>query len=71
MNTLEFDTQRAELARRILNESDEQVMKELIRFFSNTKSSAEQKPFSKKVTFDSIAIDTRGYKFNRDEANAR
>jgi hypothetical protein len=71
MNTLEFDVQRAELARRILNETDEQVMKELMLFFSNTKSCTERKPFAKKVTFDSIAIDTRGYEFNRDDANAR
>ena len=27
--------------------------------------------FSKKVTFNAISIDTRQYKFNRDEANAR
>ncbi|GHT47128.1 hypothetical protein FACS189440_06750 [Bacteroidia bacterium] len=25
--------------------------------------------FSKNVTFNSISIDTRGYKFNREEAN--
>ena len=25
----------------------------------------------KKVTFDALSIDTRGYKFNRDEANER
>jgi hypothetical protein len=27
--------------------------------------------FSKKVTFNSISIDTRGYQFNREEANER
>ena len=26
---------------------------------------------SKKVTFNSITLDTRNYKFNREEANAR
>jgi hypothetical protein len=28
-------------------------------------------PKEKKVTFDAISIDTRGYKFDREEANAR
>ena len=26
---------------------------------------------SKKVSFDAVAIDTRGYQFNREEANER
>ena len=30
-----------------------------------------RKSVSKRVTFDSLSIDTRGFKFNRDEANER
>ncbi|MDR1342981.1 MAG: hypothetical protein LBK18_06985 [Prevotellaceae bacterium] len=56
MNSLTFDVQKAELARSILNETDEKISKELSE---------------KKVTFNSIALDTRNYKFSRDEANAR
>jgi hypothetical protein len=71
MNTLSFDLQKAELARRILNETDERIVVELMRYFSNAKPLVHKKAAAKKVTFNSITLDTRGYKFNRDEANAR
>jgi hypothetical protein len=69
MNTLSFDFQRAELARRILNETDERTVMAVWRYFDTSKPFTK-KP-SKKVTFNSISIDTRNYKFDRDEANAR
>jgi hypothetical protein len=71
MNTLTFDIQRAELARQILNETDERIVMALMRYFGNAKSLAREETSAKKVTFNSITLDTRNYKFNRDEANAR
>lgn len=32
---------------------------------------ANKQSFSRKATFDSLAIDTRNYKFDRNEANER
>ncbi|MDR3181090.1 MAG: hypothetical protein LBT61_04070, partial [Prevotellaceae bacterium] len=66
-----FDIQRAELARRILNETDERIVMALMQYFGNAKSRSHKETFAKKVTFNSITLDTRNYKFNRDEANAR
>jgi hypothetical protein len=71
MNTLTLDIQRAELARKILNETDERLVMALTRYFGNAKSLAHKAPSAKEVTFNSISLDTRNYKFNRDEANAR
>ena len=71
MNTLSFDLQKAELARRILNETDERIVVELMRYFSNVKPFVHKKASAKEVTFNSITLDTRNYKFNREEANAR
>lgn len=39
------------------------------QFFGHT--SEDEPSFKKKVTFTALSIDTRGYKFNRDEANER
>jgi hypothetical protein len=71
MNTLTFDIQKAELARSILNETDERVVMAVMRYFGNAKSLTHEASSAKKVTFNSITLDTRNYKFNRDEANAR
>jgi hypothetical protein len=43
----------------------------LMQYFGNAKSRSHKETFAKKVTFNSITLDTRNYKFNRDEANAR
>ncbi|MEC5143145.1 hypothetical protein [Chitinophaga sp. 212800010-3] len=39
--------------------------------FAKDEGFTEKKPLKKKVTFSALSIDTRGYKFNRDEANER
>ena len=39
--------------------------------FAKDEEIAKALPKQKKVSFDAIAIDTRDYKFNRDEANKR
>lgn len=38
--------------------------------FEMGEASDEMPPLKKKVSFDAVSIDTRGYHFNRDEANA-
>jgi len=38
--------------------------------FSKTEGLEDQSP-EKKVTFTALSIDTKGFKFNRDEANQR
>jgi len=43
---------------------------EVIAFAKGEGKSGEQ-PTKKNVTFDALSIDTREYKFNRDEANGR
>ncbi|MBO9561571.1 MAG: hypothetical protein J7621_02310 [Niastella sp.] len=43
---------------------------EVIAFAKGEGINKEQ-PAKKKVTFNALSIDTRGYKFNRDEANER
>ena len=39
--------------------------------FSKDEEIAKDVTVRKKVSFDALAIDTRNYKFNRDEANER
>lgn len=39
--------------------------------FPKDEGISKEKPPKKKVTFTALSIDTRGYKFNRDEANER
>jgi hypothetical protein len=39
--------------------------------FAKGEGNTNDKQARKKVTFDALSIDTRGYKFNRDEANER
>lgn len=39
--------------------------------FAKDEGITKEKATKKKVTFAALSIDTRGYKFNRDEANAR
>jgi hypothetical protein len=39
--------------------------------FAKGEGFTKEQSSKKKVTFDALSIDTRGYKFNRDEANAR
>ncbi len=41
---------------------------EIIAFEKN-EGSNEKTPKRKAVTFDAVSIDTRGYRFNREEAN--
>jgi hypothetical protein len=43
---------------------------EVIAFTKNEYLENSQLP-QKQVTFNAISIDTKGYKFNRDEANER
>ncbi|SDG48038.1 hypothetical protein SAMN04487996_11930 [Dyadobacter soli] len=37
--------------------------------FEKDEAANVQRPKREIVTFDAVSIDTRGYKFNRDEAN--
>ena len=39
--------------------------------FAKDEGLAVEKAAKKKVTFTALSIDTRGFKFNRDEANER
>lgn len=39
--------------------------------FAKDEGVTKEVPAKKKVTFDALSIDTKGYKFNRDEANDR
>jgi hypothetical protein len=39
--------------------------------FAKGEGITKEQPAKKKVTFNALSIDTRGYKFNRDEANDR
>ena len=39
--------------------------------FAKGEGITKEQPVKKNVTFDALSIDTRGYKFNRDEANDR
>jgi hypothetical protein len=39
--------------------------------FARGEGSTKDQPAKKNVTFSALSIDTRGYKFNRDEANER
>jgi hypothetical protein len=41
---------------------------EIIAF---TKGEGQESQLKKKVSFDALSLDTRGFKFNRDEANER
>ncbi|SKB51914.1 hypothetical protein SAMN05660226_01843 [Parapedobacter luteus] len=41
----------------------------LLRFRKDSQQATKQA--KKKVTFDAVAIDTTGFKFDRDEANER
>lgn len=58
----------------ILNEKAMNLLRDLeqlklLRFRKDSQKSS--KHAKKKVTFDAIAIDTTGFKFDRDEANER
>ena len=39
--------------------------------FAKGEGITKEQPAKKNVTFNALSIDTRGYKFNRDEANDR
>jgi hypothetical protein len=39
--------------------------------FTKDEGVTQEKHAGKKVTFTALSIDTRGFKFNRDEANGR
>jgi hypothetical protein len=39
--------------------------------FAKDEGMQEKQPTSKEVSFNALSIDTKGYKFNRDEANER
>lgn len=57
------------------NLSDE-ARKELENFiaflkFKQRKSDNKQKPKATRKNFNTLSLDTTGYKFDRDEANAR
>lgn len=39
--------------------------------FAKDEGSTKEKSAKQKATFSALSIDTRGYKFNRDEANER
>jgi hypothetical protein len=44
---------------------------EVIAFSKKEVVEERQQEGTKKVTFNALSLDTRGYKFNRDEANER
>lgn len=64
METLVIDLNHAH-ARRLLE--DLQLLGAITIRSTETSSPARQKP----ATFDAIRLDTRGFKFNREEANER
>lgn len=39
--------------------------------FAKDEGMTKETPVKKKTTFAALSIDTRGYKFNREDANAR
>ena len=39
--------------------------------FEKNEGVKEEKLLKKNVSFDAVVLDTRGYKFNREEANER
>lgn len=39
--------------------------------FAKGEGITKEQPAKKKATFTALSIDTKGYKFNRDEANER
>jgi hypothetical protein len=49
----------------------EYIGKELEFIVFSTEEILSKPTLSKKVTFNAISIDTRKYKFDREEANAR
>ena len=58
----------------ILNEKAMNLLRDLeqlklLRFRKDSQRSSRQA--KKKVTFDAVAIDTTGFKFDREEANER
>lgn len=60
-----------------LHEFDEDAQIELktfiefLAFKGKIKKKKEKKSQNKKLTFEALRLDTRGFKFNRDEANER
>jgi len=44
---------------------------EVIAFAKDEGINNKELPMQKKVSFTALAVDTRDYKFNRDEANER
>lgn len=39
--------------------------------FAKDEGITKHQTFQKKISFNALGIDTKGYKFNRDEANER
>ena len=68
MKTVEFETVIDNGVIRIPDDVKEQIGKQVkVILFSNETV----KPENKTKTFSAISINTRGFTFNRDEANAR
>ncbi|MGI4020336.1 MAG: hypothetical protein ACRYFA_02420 [Janthinobacterium lividum] len=44
---------------------------EVIAFAKDEETSSSDRPIKKIVSFEALSFDTRGYRFNRDEANER
>lgn len=59
-----------------LNNLSDEARKELENFiaflqFKYRKSGNKEKPRATRKHFNTLSLDTKGYKFNRDEANER
>ncbi|MDR0845117.1 MAG: hypothetical protein LBN71_07835 [Tannerella sp.] len=78
MTAMELEIQKSRFVRDVLNETDEDVLRELILFFRRTKDkfvkvseSERNKEKRKKLNeaLDKCLVDLSGFTFNRDEAN--
>ena len=84
MSTIELEVQKAELAREILNETNEDIVQGWMQYFFKTRDkavkqseqtvavrelSAQEKREKLDKALDQHLIDLSGFTFNRDEAN--
>jgi hypothetical protein len=75
MSTIELEAKKAELARVILSENNEDVLQNMMYFLKNSgvsrQSEKTHQEKRKKLdeALDRYPIDLSGFKFNRDDAN--
>lgn len=53
------------------NKNEEELRDLYLRLIKGKKRIEKKKSDEKKVTFTALSIDTKGFNFNRDEANER